>query len=162
MTPAGKRRLHGRCCQCDPRLPKAYHAKCRLDVMPIFPLRMCCNFAFSTSNNMARYHETPTRFAAKTAEYRQRYSLYQPVHGKSSRKASVSKHGDKSSRERDALRASAESQGGAGRRRGTIRSKEHDDEEEVLRRVIEESKREVEGSGTGKRGGKRMRDGSDE
>ena len=111
---------------------------------------------------MARYHETPTRSAAKTAQHRQKYSLYQPVHGKSNRKASVSKHGDKASREREALRASAESQGGPGRRRGTMRSKELDEEEELLRRVIEESKREVEGSGTGKRGGKRMRDASDE
>ena len=43
-----------------------------------------------------------------------------------------------------------------------MRSKEHDDEEEQLRKAIEESRREVEGSGTGKRGGKRVRDDSEE
>jgi hypothetical protein len=39
-----------------------------------------------------------------------------------------------------------------------MRSKEHDEEEEAFRRAIEESKREVVGSGTGKRGGKRVRE----
>jgi hypothetical protein len=43
-----------------------------------------------------------------------------------------------------------------------MRSKEHDDEEEQFRRAIEESKREIEGPETGKRGSKRARDGSDE
>lgn len=43
-----------------------------------------------------------------------------------------------------------------------MRSKEHDDEEEQFRRAIEESKRELDGPGTGKRGGKRLRDDSEE
>lgn len=111
---------------------------------------------------MARYHETPVRSAAKRVEYRQKYSLYQPVHGKSNRKASVSKHGDKAQRERDALRASAEAAGGYGRRRGTMRSKEHDDEEELLQRAIEESKREIEARAAARKNGKRARDDSEE
>jgi hypothetical protein len=111
---------------------------------------------------MARYHETPARSAAKTVDYRQKYSLYQPVHGKSNRKASVSKHGDKAQRERDALRASAEAVGGAGRRRATMRSKEHDDEEELLQRAIEESKREIEARAAARKNGKRARDDSEE
>ena len=109
---------------------------------------------------MARYHDTPTRKAAKNGENSQKYSLYQPVYGKANRKASVSKHGDKGQKERElASRASADP--ATGRRRATMRSKEHDDEEEQLRRAIEESRRAAAGA-SGKRAGKRGRDDSDE
>ena len=43
-----------------------------------------------------------------------------------------------------------------------MRSKEHDDEEEQLRRALEESKKEVDGAGAGKRSGKRAREDNDE
>lgn len=109
---------------------------------------------------MARYHTTPTRIAAKPVSYSQKYSLYQPVYGKSHRKASVSKHGDKASKERDLARASTDP--ATGKRRATMRSKEHDDEEEQLRRAIEESKRGLGGNGNGRRNGKRGREESDE
>ena len=108
---------------------------------------------------MARYHDTPTRAAAKEAEHRQRYSLYQPVNGKSNRKSSMSKHGEKAQKERETTATSRGSADpGTGRRRATMRSKEHDEEEEQFLRALEESKREVEG----KRNGKRARDDSEE
>lgn len=109
---------------------------------------------------MARYHDTPTRATANRIEYSQKYSLYQPVYGKPNRKASTSKHGDKAQKERDLARASTDP--ATGKRRATMRSKEHDDEEEQLRRAIEESKRGLAGSGNGRRNGKRGRDDSDE
>lgn len=108
---------------------------------------------------MARYHDTPTRSAAKDAENRQSYSLYQPVYSKLHRKGSVSKHGDKVQKERETSRASTDPT--TGRRRGTMRSKEHDDEEEQMRKAIEESKRET-GTGNGKRNGKRSREDTEE
>ena len=108
---------------------------------------------------MARHHDTPTRAAAKEAENRQRYSLYQPVNGRTNRKVSISKSGDKAQRERESLISRASLDPHTGKRRATMRSKEHDDEDEQLRRAIEESKREVEG---GRRNGKRGRDDSDE
>lgn len=113
--------------------------------------------------NMARYHETPTRrAAAKVEDDRQKYSLYLPLHPKPSRKGSVSKHDDKAKKDRESVnRASVDPS--TGRRRGTIRSKEHDDEEEQLQRAIEESKREVDPvGGTSRRTGKRARDDSSE
>ena len=125
---------------------------------PFLHLTTFCNLNPIITCNMARYHDTPTRSAAKDPVYRQKYSLYQPVNGKTNRKSSTSKHGDKAQREREALRASAEAQSSASRRRATMRSKEHDEEEEAIRRAIEESKRDNPGSGTGKRGGKRVRD----
>lgn len=111
---------------------------------------------------MARYHETPTRrAAAKTEDNRQRYSLYLPLHPKASRKGSMSKHDDKAKRERESVnRASVDPS--TGKRRGTMRSKEHDDEEEQLQRAIEESRRDAEPTGTGRRSGKRGRDDSSE
>lgn len=111
---------------------------------------------------MARYHDTPARTAAKKVDYSQKYSLYQPIHGKTSRKASVSKHGDRAQKEREALISRASTDPATGRRRATMRSKEHDDEEEQIQRAIEESKREVEGGSGGKRNGKRARDDSEE
>ena len=111
---------------------------------------------------MARYHDTPTRAAAKQPENRQNYSLYQPVHAKTNRKSSVSKHGDKAQKERDTLVSRASADPVTGRRRATMRSKELDDEEAQMLKAIEESKRET-GSGTnGRRNGKRTRDESDE
>jgi len=118
---------------------------------------------------MARYHEgsgerAAARQAADKIGNRQRYSLYMPVTSKSHRKASVSKPEDKAKKERDALisRASVDPTT-AGRRRATMRSKEHDDEEEQLLRALEESKREVESAApSGRRNGKRGRDDSDE
>jgi hypothetical protein len=111
---------------------------------------------------MARYHDTPTRAAAKNSVIRQRYSLYQPVNGKTNRKGSVSKHGDKAQRERELTASRASADPVTGRRRGTMRSKEHDDEEEQFRRAIEESRRDVEPSTNGRRNGKRARDDSEE
>lgn len=118
---------------------------------------------------MARYHEgSGERAAAKQAAdkiaHRQSYSLYVPVTSKRDRKASVSKVEEKAKKDRDVLlsRASADPTS-AGRRRATMRSKEHDAEEEQLRRALEESKREVEGTASnGRRNGKRGRDDSDE
>lgn len=49
-----------------------------------------------------------------------------------------------------------------GKRRGTTRSQLHDDEEEQLKRAIEESKREAEGTGSNARRTKRGRDDSEE
>ncbi|KAF2171901.1 hypothetical protein M409DRAFT_18131 [Zasmidium cellare ATCC 36951] len=112
---------------------------------------------------MARYHDTPTRHAAAKAEdNRQKYSLYLPLHPKANRKGSVSKHDDKAKKDRESVnRASVDPS--TGKRRGTMRSKEHDDEEEQLQRAIEESRRDAEPvGGTGRRGGKRGRDDSSE
>lgn len=119
---------------------------------------------------MARYHEGAARprAAAVQAEKaintqdRQKYSLYNPVHSKSVRKGSVSKHDDSAKKEREMTASRASADPTTGRRRGTMRSKEHDDEEEQLRIALEESKREVVGSGTGRRNGKRARDESEE
>lgn len=110
---------------------------------------------------MARYHETPTRAAAKDAHHRQSYSLYQPVYSKLHRKGSVSKHSDKGQRERENTASRASTDPMTGKRRATMRSKEHDDEEEQMRKAIEESKRSVD-SGSGKRGGKRSREDTEE
>lgn len=114
---------------------------------------------------MARYHDTPTRAAAKKAEIRQNYSLYQPVYSKTGRKPSISKHGDKAKHEREAASLRASADPATGRRRATMRSKEHDEEEEQIRRAIEESKRETGtagGNGSGRRNGKRARPDSEE
>ncbi|SMR50313.1 unnamed protein product [Zymoseptoria tritici ST99CH_3D1] len=93
----------------------------------------------------------------------QKYSLYLPLHPKASRKGSVSKHDDKAKKERDLAASRGSVDPTTGRRRGTMRSKEHDDEEEQLKRAIEESKRAADGgTGTGRRVGKRGRDDSSE
>lgn len=112
---------------------------------------------------MARYHDAPTRrAAAKADDNRQKYSLYLPLHPKAARKGSVSKHDDKAKKERESVnRASVDPS--TGKRRGTMRSKEHDDEEEQLQRAIEESRRDAEPvGGTGRRSTKRGRDDSSE
>jgi hypothetical protein len=113
---------------------------------------------------MARYHETPTRHAAaKVENNRQKYSLYLPLHPKAARKGSISKHDDKAKKERDLVASRGSVDPTTGRRRGTMRSKEHDDEEEQLKRAIEESRREVDSvAGTGRRVAKRGRDDSSE
>jgi hypothetical protein len=115
---------------------------------------------------MARYHESTNRAAALQAadkiENRQKYSLYVPVTTNARRKTSVSKRDDQVKKERESLLSRASADPATGRRRGTMRSKEHDDEEEQLRRALEESKREVDGAGNGKRNGKRGRDEGDE
>lgn len=73
------------------------------------------------------------------------------------------KHDDKARKERESVLSRASVDPSTGKRRVTMRSKEHDDEEEQLKRAIEESKREVEGSETGgRRNGKRSRDDSEE
>lgn len=110
---------------------------------------------------MARYHETPTRAAAnKACDNSQKYSLYLEVNTKTRRKQSVSKNGEKTQKERDNMRASLDP--ATGRRRVTMRSKEHDDEEEQIQRAIEESKREVGTTGNTRRIGKRSREESEE
>ncbi|KAI6858431.1 hypothetical protein KC343_g3039 [Hortaea werneckii] len=93
---------------------------------------------------------------------RQQYSIYLPVNPQTKRKGSVSKSDDKTKKERDAAAMRASADPATGRRRGTMRSKEHDDEEEQLRRALEESRREQEGSGNGRRNGKRARDESED
>jgi hypothetical protein len=72
----------------------------------------------------------------------------------------VSKQSDNGKKDKDTnSRASADPT--TGRRRATMRSKEHDEEEEQLQKALEESKKEV-GSGNGRRAGKRGRDDSEE
>ena len=76
---------------------------------------------------------------------RQKYSRYLPIveqsNAKHARKTSVSKEpDDKTSREKDRnARASVES---FGKRRSTMNSRAAYDEDEVLRKVLEESKNE--------------------
>ena len=119
---------------------------------------------------MARYHEgeSKPRAAALQAEQainnknRQKYSVYDPLLLKTERNGSISKHDEKAKRDREATVSRASADPITGRRRGTMRSKEHDEEEEELQRALEESKREVAGSGTGRRIGKRARDDSEE
>lgn len=110
---------------------------------------------------MARYHETPTRAAAKDVNHRQSYSLYQPIYAKLNRKGSISKSSDKGQRERENTASRASADPLTGKRRATMRSKEHDDEEEQMRQAIEESRREVD-IGTGRRNGKRSREDNEE
>ncbi|KAI7463150.1 hypothetical protein KC351_g15997, partial [Hortaea werneckii] len=97
-----------------------------------------------------------------TDERGQQYSIYLPVNPQTKRKGSVSKSDDKTKKERDAAAMRASADPATGRRRGTMRSKEHDDEEEQLRRALEESRREQEGPGNGRRIGKRARDESED
>ena len=74
----------------------------------------------------------------------------------------MSKHSDKAQKERENTASRASADPATGRRRATMRSKEHDDEEEQIQRAIEESRREVEGAGNGRKSGKRVRDDSEE
>lgn len=112
---------------------------------------------------MARYHDSPARAAANTAEFnRQKYSLYLPLYPKTQRKGSVSKDEDNINNKAKKQSSRASVDPSTGKRRATIRSKEHDDEEEQLKRAIEESKRDVEPSGGNGRRTKRGRDDSDE
>ncbi|TKA73045.1 hypothetical protein B0A55_08124 [Friedmanniomyces simplex] len=92
----------------------------------------------------------------------QHYSNYLPLHPDSDRKSSLSKTSDNGKKERDAGNSRASADPTTGRRRATMRSKEHDDEEEQLRRALEESKKEVDGAVTGKRNGKRAREDTDD
>ena len=97
---------------------------------------------------------------------RQKYSRYLPIYdilyGKNARKSSVSKDtGARSARDKDRnARASVES---LGKRRSTMNSRAAYDEDEVLRKVLEQSKHEggaaQSESGTRK---KRSRDDSEE
>ncbi|KAK6438055.1 Histone deacetylase complex subunit [Oleoguttula sp. CCFEE 5521] len=100
----------------------------------------------------------------------QRYSLYLPVTSKiAARKNSISSRSDERSRKERAEISRGSIDPASGKRRGTIRSREHDDEAEQIQRAIEESKREVEGDGKSskssngtKRSGKRSREDSSE
>lgn len=93
------------------------------------------------------------------AIHRQRYSRYLPVfdqnHSKASRKTSVSKDSDnKSSKDKEkSSRASVES---FTKRRSTMNSRAAYDEDEVLRKVLEESKSEG-GVGTTDNGTRKKR-----
>ncbi|PIA95013.1 putative histone deacetylase complex subunit cti6 [Cercospora beticola] len=106
----------------------------------------------------------PKQHVIGTDSRGQKYSLYVPLHPKASqRKGSVSKYDDKARKERESAASRASVDPATGKRRATMRSKEHDDEEEQLRIAIEESKREQAGkSGNGRRNGKRGRDDSSE
>ncbi|KAK0943797.1 Histone deacetylase complex subunit [Friedmanniomyces endolithicus] len=92
----------------------------------------------------------------------QHYSNYLPLYPDSNRKSSLSKNSDNGRKDRDADNSRGSADPTTGRRRATMRSKEHDDEEEQLRRALEESKKEVDGAGAGKRGGKRAREDNDD
>lgn len=102
---------------------------------------------------------------ADVPHYSQKYSRYLPVydqqHGKKARKSSVSKETlSPSSRHNDRNpRASVDS---LGKRRSTMNSRAAYDEDEVLRKVLEESKHE--GTATSENGNrkKRSRDDSEE
>ncbi len=118
---------------------------------------------------MARYHEasSPRKAALKSAEANkslnsQHYSNYLPLYPDSNRKSSLSRTSDNGRKDRDADNSRGSADPTTGRRRATMRSKEHDDEEEQLRRALEESKKEVDGAGAGKRSGKRAREDNDE
>nr|POF07052.1 hypothetical protein CFP56_31676 [Quercus suber] len=110
---------------------------------------------------MARYHTTPQRAAADQAEHRRQYSLWVPLHPQLVRKPSTSKSDDRSKRERESTAGRASADPVTGRRRGTMRSKEHDDEEEQLQRALEESKK-VNDPLSMKRSGKRSREDSED
>ncbi|KAK1025218.1 Histone deacetylase complex subunit, partial [Friedmanniomyces endolithicus] len=118
---------------------------------------------------MARYHEasSPRKAALKSAEANkslnsQHYSNYLPLYPDSNRKSSLSRTSDNGRKDRDADNSRGSADPTTGRRRATMRSKEHDDEEEQLRRALEESKKEVDGAGAGKRSGKRAREDNDD
>ncbi|KAM3416635.1 putative histone deacetylase complex subunit cti6 [Cercospora zeina] len=106
----------------------------------------------------------PKQHVIGTDSRGQKYSLYVPLHPKATqRKGSVSKYDDKARKERESAASRASVDPATGKRRATMRSKEHDDEEEQLRIAIEESKREQAGkTGSGRRNGKRGRDDSSE
>ncbi|KAK5109866.1 hypothetical protein LTR62_006473 [Meristemomyces frigidus] len=120
---------------------------------------------------MAPYHDVAKpRLASQKAEIAnrallnsQQYTNYLPLHPQAKRKTSVSKYGDNANRDRESANPRASTDPVTGRRRATMRSKEHDDEEEQLQRALEESKKEVgDGNGTGRRNGKRGRDNGDD
>ncbi|KAK0319739.1 Histone deacetylase complex subunit [Friedmanniomyces endolithicus] len=92
----------------------------------------------------------------------QHYSNYLPLYPDSNRKSSLSRTSDNGRKDRDADNSRGSADPATGRRRATMRSKEHDDEEEQLRRALEESKKEVDGAGSGKRSGKRAREDNDD
>ncbi|KAK0342270.1 Histone deacetylase complex subunit [Friedmanniomyces endolithicus] len=92
----------------------------------------------------------------------QHYSNYLPLYPDSNRKSSLSRTSDNGRKDRDADNSRGSADPTTGRRRATMRSKEHDDEEEQLRRALEESKKEVDGAGAGKRSGKRAREDNDD
>jgi hypothetical protein len=112
------------------------------------------------------HHDNPatSREIALTSKYSQKYSRYIPVydqqHGKA-RKSSDAKDSDKASG-RDKDRSSRASVDSFGKRRSTMNSRAAYDEDEVLRKVIEESKHEgpqTEENGSRK---KRSREDSEE
>lgn len=95
---------------------------------------------------------------------RQKYSRYLPVydqqHGKN-RKSSISKDLEKQlSRDKD--RSSRASVDSFGKRRSTMNSRAAYDEDEVLRKVLEESKHEGAPSSDGGNRKKRSREDSEE
>ncbi|CAK4034340.1 histone deacetylase complex subunit cti6 [Lecanosticta acicola] len=105
----------------------------------------------------------PKMHAIRRDSKGQDHSLYLPLHpnlnAKSTRKASVSKHDEKAKKERELAASRASVDPLTGKRRGTTRSRNNDEELEQLYRAIEESKREGEGgAGSERRSGKRGRD----
>lgn len=98
---------------------------------------------------------------------RRRYSFYLPLHPerqKSVRKSSMSKHEDAKARKERAELSRLSVESSALKRRSTMNSRQAYDEEETLRRVIEESKGDTElaASVMSSRKGKRTRDDSSE
>jgi hypothetical protein len=97
--------------------------------------------------------------------HRQKFSHYLPVwlkaHPKTARKGSVEK--DDRGKQKDRERISRASALPETKRRSTMNSRAAYDEDEVLRKVLEESKTEGQGStDNGSRKGKRSRDDSEE
>jgi hypothetical protein len=101
----------------------------------------------------------------------QKYSRYLPVCEKlptksSHRKTSIAKATEtKSTKEKDKSARAAAAAAAADsltKRRSTMNSRAAYDEEEVLRKILEESKTEVEKQDTSSRKGKRSRDESEE
>lgn len=102
------------------------------------------------------------RPAAEQTSHRQQYSLYLPVTSKLTHsKGSVGKsNDDKAKKDRADTVSRASADPATGKRRATMRSREHDEEAELIQRAIEESAREAQTGPGGKRVGKRSRDAS--
>ncbi|KAF2858934.1 hypothetical protein K470DRAFT_272006 [Piedraia hortae CBS 480.64] len=103
----------------------------------------------------------PKEHSLQTDSRGQKHSIYAPVANKPKRKASVSRSDERARKEREAHITRASMDSVSVRRRATMRSKEHDVEEEQLRRALEESRRDANPDAT-KTNGKRSREGSGE
>lgn len=97
----------------------------------------------------------------------QRYSHYLPVWeaqaAKSHRKSSIAKTTDTRSKDKERAARNAAAAADSAKRRSTMNSRANYDEEEVLRKVLEESKHDAPGTtDSSSRRGKRVREDSEE